>query len=116
MHSKDARRGPIVQFEDYVHNEYFNGAEGIYIYENTPEGPKEWGCYIDDILVDFAHVIAGRRIWTYWKRFRERKREKSACVIQTAWKHWLSKKNERFNPHTFVGIVDMFMKFRELDP
>ena len=77
-------------------------------------GPQEWGSYASSILIDYTHMLAARRILAYWKRWQERRRERSARVIQTAWQNWLVKKNERFNPYTIVGIVDMFLTFRRL--
>lgn len=62
-----------------------------------------FGVNIDDVVMNYTQYLeqhtAARRIQRAWKRY------KASKVIKRAWKRWLTKKNELWNPHCFVGVA-----------
>lgn len=70
---------------------------------------ESYGCYgdygvnIEEVVMNYTQYLekrtAATRIQRAWKRF------KAAQVIKRAWKSWLTKKNELWNPHCFVGVA-----------
>lgn len=81
--------GAVVGVSGRVFNEYW--------------GYGDYGVGIDDVVMNYTqyleqHTAAGR-IQRAWKRY------KAAKVIKQAWKHWLVKKNERWNLRCFTGVA-----------
>lgn len=82
----------------------------IYIQHITGQGLKEYGCYTEFITLDYTKHMRRKMacivIQRTWRKHRQRK---AIAVIENAFLNWKTKKNERWNPHTFVGMVDLML-------
>jgi hypothetical protein len=94
----------ILPFEDdafVVENGEVGGIAGQVF--NELYGYGEYGVNIEDVVMNYTQYlekhIAARRIQRVWKRY------KASQVIKSAWRRWLTKKNELWNPRCFIGLA-----------
>lgn len=87
---------------------------GIYLisWSDEVDGYSKVPVRYSDILYDVTeykeHVVCATKIQNAWRAYKQRR--DAAKVIQTAWKRWLVKKNELYNPHCFVGLVHLVIE------
>lgn len=75
-----------------------------------------WGIYSDNILMDFTEYsrrnIAAYKIQSQWALYRQRKAVK---CIERSYLSWKERRNNDWNPNTFMGIIDMYLNFIRLN-
>jgi hypothetical protein len=63
----------------------------------------EYGVMLEDVVMNYTQYlekhVAALRIQRTWRRVR------ATGIIKNAWKRWLVKKNELWNPRCFVGVA-----------
>lgn len=75
--------------------------------------------HVDQIEYDYTMELQEeqcvRRIERYWLKYRTNYiHQKAARIIQRAWRHWVIRKRELWNPHCFIGICNMYVNYLRL--
>lgn len=88
--------------EFYYDNGILDGMSG-WSYSAAYGRYDSYGINAEFITMNYTqyleHQHAARRIQHTWRRF------KAVRIIKKAWKNWLIKKNELWNPRCFVGAA-----------
>lgn len=78
------------------------------VYHETYELYDYFGVMVDDVITNYTHYLRKRNAAALiQKRWRAVRRERAARVVQHAWRRWQVKMNEVWNPHCFVGLVNL---------
>jgi hypothetical protein len=76
---------------------------------------KEWGMYNSDLILDYTKYcrenVAAHRIQSQWRLYRQRKAVKK---IENAFLTWKHRKNNDWNPRTFMGVINMMLDYLRL--
>ena len=102
--------GGDIYFTDEGHVWGMCGLCVIHQQSGTPQ-IVEGGVMIDDVLLNYTyHMYLETAVLRIQRTWRKRRASNAANRIAAAFRLWCIRKNELWNPHTFVGVAHLVIE------